>query len=132
MTKRHNPESIWQVPEGFQEIYTHAVEVSAPQRILLMSGQIGVAPDGTIPGRFDDQCHQSMDNVEALLAAAEMPLKNVLRVTYYLTSVKNLAALADARKARWGSTEPPAVTTLVVAALARPELLVEIEVTAGC
>ncbi len=131
MFKRHNPESIWPVPESFQEIYAHAVEVSAPQKLLLISGQIGIAPDGTVPARFDDQCHQATDNVEALLAAAEMSAKNILRVTYYLTSVENLTALADIRRTRWGSKEPPAVTTLVVAGLARPELLVEIEVTAG-
>jgi enamine deaminase RidA (YjgF/YER057c/UK114 family) len=37
----------------------------------------------------------------------------------------------ELRRKRWASPTPPAVTTLVVAALARPELLIEIDVTAA-
>ena len=131
MLKRHNPESVRKVPGAFQGIYAHAVEVSEPRKLLLMSGQIGVAPDGTTLGSFDEQCHQAMNNVEALLVESDMSLKDILRVTYYVTSAENLPALTKLRKARWGSAEPPAVTTLVVAALAKPDLLVEIEVTAS-
>ena len=131
MLKRYNPESIWQIPGPFQEIYTHAVEVTSPEKILLVSGQIGVAPDGAVPDLFDNQCHQAMENVEALLAAASLSKTDILRVTYYLVHSENLVSLSNIRKNRWGSAEPPAVTTLVVAALAQPKLLIEIEVTAG-
>ena len=131
MLKDYNPDTVREVPERFRGIYSHAVEVSAPQKLLLLSGQIGVTPDGTTLPSFDEQCHQAMDNVEALLVAAGMSLNNVLRVTYYLTSAENLAALTKARRSRWGSSKAPAVTTLVVAALAGPELQVEIEVTAA-
>lgn len=131
MLKRHNPATVREVRGPFQGIYTHAVEISAPQRLLLVSGQIGISPDGTTLATFDEQCHQAMSNVEAILAAADMSVKDVLRVTYYLTDAENLGALAAIRKARWLSDEPPAVTTLVVAALADPDLKVEIEVTAS-
>ena len=131
MLKDYNPDTVREVPEKFQGIYTHAVEVAAPRKLLLLSGQIGVAPDGTTLPSFEEQCHQAMDNVEALLAAADMSLNDVLRVTYYVTSADNLAALTAARRSRWGSSKAPAVTTLVVAALAGPDLLVEIEVTAA-
>ena len=129
--KRLNPKSVWQVPPSFQKIYAHAIEISTPEKLLLISGQIGVAPDGTVPNSFEAQCRQAMNNVEALLAAAEMSARNILRVTYYVTDSQNLTALSDVRQDRWGSTEPPVVTTLVVAALARPDLLIEIEATAG-
>ncbi len=131
MLRRHTPASIRAVPDAFQKIYTHAVEIAAPQRLILLSGQIGVAPDGSTLATFEKQCEQAMSNVEALLAAANMSVPDILRVTYYLTDANDLAALSAIRKARWGSDEPPAVTTLVVAALAKPDLLVEIEVTAG-
>ena len=131
MLKRHTPDSIRSVPATFQTIYTHAVEIAAPQRLLLMSGQIGVAPDGRTLETFEAQCEQAMTNVEALLASADMSVSDILRVTYYLTNVDDLPALSALRTARWGSDEPPAVTTLVVAALAKPGLLVDIEVTAG-
>jgi hypothetical protein len=42
-----------------------------------------------------------------------------------LTRAVDLPTLGELRRKRWASATPPAVTTLVVAALARPELLVE-------
>ena len=131
MLKRLAPDTIRKVPPSFQKIYTHAVEISAPQRLVFMSGQIGVAPDGKVLESFNEQCHQAMANVEALLADAGMTQANMLRVTYYLTDAENLTALGQIRTARWGSEQPPAVTTLLVAGLATPELLVEVEVVAG-
>ncbi len=128
---RHNPDALWPVPEAFQTIYSHGLEVSGANRLMFLSGQIGVAPDGTVPSDFDGQCRQAMANVEALLSAADLSLHNALRITYYLTNPSHLAALTARRQERWSSAEPPAVTTLVVSALARPELLIEIEVIAG-
>ncbi len=72
-----------------------------------------------------------MTNVEELLAAAKMAISDIVKVTYYLTRPTDLPALSEARTRRWKSDAPPAVTTLVVAALARPDLLIEIEVTAA-
>jgi len=131
MLKRLAPDTIRKVPPPFQKIYTHAVEISAAQRLVFMSGQIGVAPDGETLDSFDAQCRQAMANVEALLNDAGMTRANMLRITYYLTDAQNLPSLGEIRNTRWGSDQPPAVTTLVVAALAAPELLVEIEVVAG-
>ncbi len=131
MLQRLTPHTIRKVPSGFERIYTHAVEVSEPKRLLFMSGQIGIAPDGKVAESFDAQCNQAMANVEALLVEAAMTRANMARVTYYLTDADNLAALGIIRNTRWGSDQPPAVTTLVIAALASPELLVEIEVVAG-
>jgi 2-iminobutanoate/2-iminopropanoate deaminase len=116
--KRHEPATIWQVPEGFRGIYAHAV-------------QVGVEPDGSVPVSFAAQCERAMTNVEALLADAGMTGADMIKVNYYLTRPADLPSLADIRNRRWASEAPPAVTTLVVAALARPELLIEIEVTAA-
>jgi enamine deaminase RidA (YjgF/YER057c/UK114 family) len=56
---------------------------------------------------------------------------DIIKVIYYLTRADDLAMLSEIRRRRWSAKYPPAVTTLVVAALARPELLVEIEVLAA-
>lgn len=72
-----------------------------------------------------------MANVEELLAAANMAISDIIKVNYYLTRAADLPALSEARTRRWKTGSPPAVTTLVVAALARPDLLIEIEVTAA-
>jgi hypothetical protein len=68
----HNPASIWQVPDAFRSIYSHVAEVGRPGRMLFISGQFGVAPDGKLAKDFPEQCEQAMDNVEALLAAAAL------------------------------------------------------------
>jgi 2-iminobutanoate/2-iminopropanoate deaminase len=129
--KRHEPASMWQVPQGFRGIYAHAVQVRTPARLLVISGQIGVEPDGSVPVSFAGQCERAMTNVEALLADADMAVSDIIKVNYYLTRPADLPSLAEIRNRRWASESPPAVTTLVVAALARPELLIEIEVTAA-
>ena len=42
-----NLPGVWQVPDTFRSIYSHAVEVGNPGRVLFISGQFGVAPPGT-------------------------------------------------------------------------------------
>jgi len=72
-----------------------------------------------------------MDNVEALLAAVGMTRANVVKLTYFLTRASDAAELGAIRRARWARAEPPAVTAIVVSALARPEYLIEIEAVAA-
>lgn len=131
MPQRLNPPSIRPVGNDFKGIYTHAVALEAPQKLFFISGQIGVDPQGVTHESFEDQCHEAMASVETLLSAVDLSMNDMLRVVYYLTKAENLPALTKIRQARWGGSEAPAVTTLVIAALARPEYLVEIEVTAG-
>lgn len=125
-----NPSSVWQVPEGFRGVYTHATEVSSATRQLFVSGQFGVRPDGSLPQAFAEQAGQAMDNVEALLAAAAMDFSNVVKLTFFLTRSADAPELVKIRAGKWGNGQPPAVTVVTVSALARPEYLVEIEATA--
>lgn len=131
MLTRLAPDTVRAVPEQYRGIYTHGTLIEAPTRYLHLSGQIGVAPDGMTHANFVDQCHQAIDNVEALLADVNMTTADIVRVVYFVTDAENLSALSQVRQARWNQGHAPAVTTLVVAALAAPDLLVEIEVTAA-
>jgi 2-iminobutanoate/2-iminopropanoate deaminase len=128
---RHNPEAVWPVPESFRSIYAHGVELRSNARLLFVSGQIGIAPDGSLAPDFAAQCEVAMTNVEALLAAAAMMHTNIVKLVFYLTRAVDLPMLGELRRKRWASSTPPAVTTLVVAALARPGLLVEIDAIAA-
>ena len=128
---RHNPEAVWPVPESFRSIYAHGVELRGNARLLFVSGQIGIAPDGSLAPDFAAQCEVAMTNVEAMLAAAAMTHTNIVKLVFYLTRAVDLPMLGELRRNRWASSTPPAVTTLVVAALARPGLLVEIDATAA-
>ena len=125
-----NPSTVWQVPQEFAAVYTHAAEVTLGSKLLFVSGQFGVRPDGHIPENFVDQAEQAMENIEALLAASDMSLSNLAKLNYYLTRSTDAPALVKLRAEKWGAASPPAVTVLTVSALARPEYLIEIEATA--
>jgi len=130
-TKAHNPSTVWTVPEAFRAIYSHAHESAAGARMLFVSGQFGVAPDGSLPGGFAEQVEVAMDNVEALLASAGMTKDNLVKLNYYLTRAADASVLGEIRRRRWSSAKPPAVTAIVVVSLARGEYLIEIEAVAA-
>jgi enamine deaminase RidA (YjgF/YER057c/UK114 family) len=45
MNRRHTPDTV-AAPFG---TYSHAVEVPAGSRLLYISGEVGVLPDGSVP-----------------------------------------------------------------------------------
>lgn len=131
MIERLNPPTVRPVPRDFAGIYAHAVALHRPERLVCIAGQIGVSGDGKTDDDFEGQCHRAMDNVEAILDAAGLVAGDIVRVVFYVTDPADLPTLTEIRRQRWHSAEPPAVTTLVVAGLAAPELRVEIEIMAG-
>ncbi len=75
------------------------------------------------------QAHKAMDNVEMLLAEAGVGLAQICKVTVYLTDIRYREPVYRALGERMPGVYP-VFTGLVVQALARPEWLVEIDVTA--
>src|SRR6516162_8408247 len=109
----HNPANVWQVPDKFRSIYSHAAEVGKPpDRVLFISGQFGIAPDGKLAEDFERQCEQAMTNIEALLAAAKMTTANVVKLTYYATHPSDFPALVQIRQRRWALEPAPLVTAI--------------------
>ena len=81
------------------------------------------------PGDPAGQTEQTMANVELLLEEAGSSLDQVCRIVVYLTDVRHREAVYRTM-GKWLKGVFPCSTGLVVSALARPEWLVEIEVTA--
>jgi enamine deaminase RidA (YjgF/YER057c/UK114 family) len=75
------------------------------------------------------QTAQAMDNVELLLSEAGAELGDICKCTVYLTDIRYREAVYRVLGERLRGVFP-AFTGVVVAALARPEWLVEIDVTA--
>jgi enamine deaminase RidA (YjgF/YER057c/UK114 family) len=117
-----NPPTVWQVPETFKSVYSHAVEVRDVNRLLMISGQFGVTPDGDLAADFATQCEQAIDNVEALLAASGMTTSNIAKLTYYVTSASNFPELVAIRQKRWARQPAPAVTAIVVSGPRAPNI----------
>lgn len=127
--RSHNPSTVWTVPEQFRTIYSHALEVPVASRHLYVSGQFGISGNGVMHADFPQQLDQAMSNVEALLATAGMSKSDIVKTTFFLTRKEDLPLLGEGRRRRWASDTPAAVTVIVVAGLARPNALVEVEVT---
>lgn len=110
--------------------YSHAIEVVARSRLLFISGQIAIAPDGSCATDFATQARQCWRNLTAVLAEAEMTLSDVVKIQAFLTRSSDLGEYRSIRNEMVGSTRP-AHTLLVVSALGRPEWLVELEAVAA-
>ena len=124
--KTYNPNTVF-APTG---PFSHGVETPGGARWLHISGQIGVAPDGKVPADFEAQAVQCWRNVKAVLAAAGMGVENLVKCTHFVTRAEDVAAYGKIRAKELGEARP-ASTLLVISALARPELLVEVEAIAA-
>lgn len=124
--RRMNPETI-APPVG---AYSHAIELSPEARRLYISGQVGIAPDGRTGADAREQAQIAWDNLLAILAAADMGLNNLVKVTAYLTDPADLPAYGEVRSKVLGDARPCS-TLLFVPVLARPEWKVEIEAVAA-
>jgi len=121
---RTNPPAV-RAPVG----YTHAIQVTGDYRRLIISGQVGVALDGTVPSGPEGQIAQALANLRAVLTAHEMTVQNVVKITAFLTDRGLLSAYRSARGAMFGD-HAPASTLLFVAGLADPAWVFEIEAEA--
>jgi enamine deaminase RidA (YjgF/YER057c/UK114 family) len=119
---RHNP---FPVASGFESIYSHGVEVPPASRLLFISGQIGVTPTGETLEGFRAQFEQAIANLSVVLTQAKMTHADLVKLTFFVTRAGDLRELGEIRHQLLAAGT--AVTTLVVAALARPDLLVEVE-----
>lgn len=105
----------------------------APARIVFCAGQAAMDADGlpTHPGDLRAQLETALNNLEAVLAGADMTLANVVRLTCYTTNVSGVMSNYDVITNRLGKHDVrPPLTLVGVTALAIPELLVELEATA--
>jgi len=108
--------------------HVHAMEVERPDRILYVSGTMGLDV-GAQPGKtLAEQLDLVWSNIRTILAAADMTVANIARVTSYLRDAayaeENAAARVRALEGRLVPTTAIAVQTLV------EDWLVEVEVIA--
>jgi len=110
--------------------YSHSAIVDEAARWVLLSGQVGTRPDGTLAPTPEEQCAVAMANIRALLEDAGMGPANIVKMTVFLTDPAIIPAYRAARLAAFGEGFAPASTLLIVAGLATPDHKVEIEAIA--
>src|SRR6266849_668575 len=110
--------------------YSQGIEAPAASRWLHVSGQVGVRPDGTVEQGFTAQAERAWDNLLTILATAGMGPADLVKVNVYLTRAGDLAESRRIRDAKLAGAAP-ASTLAVVAALASPNWLFEVEAVAA-
>ena len=122
MLKRHNPATV----AAPFSCYSHGVETPDKARWLVISGQVGVTPEGKVLNGAKEQIEQAWRNLLNVLRAAGMGPHDLVKVTIFLTDRAHLQILRDTRDAMLEGAAP-ASTLIYVAGLASPDWLVEIE-----
>lgn len=96
---------------------------------MAISGQVALGPDGEIVGAGDAgaQARQVFANLKLCLEAAGATFADVVKLNFYVTDIGILPAVRTARDEHVDTDNPPASTAVQVAALFKPELLLEVE-----
>ncbi|HEY0580570.1 MAG TPA: RidA family protein [Chloroflexota bacterium] len=117
------------LPES--QLYSHVV-VAPAGRLIFIAGQVAQDARGEIvgPGDFGAQATQVFENLKKALAAAGTDLSHLVKINIYVTDARFRDPLRDINR-RYLPTDKPVSTLLVVAALARPEYLIEIDAIAA-
>ena len=126
MNIKHTPSTV-APPFG---PYSHAVEVSPNSRLLYISGEVGVLPDGIVPEGIEAQADASWRNIISILEDAGMSIDDLVKITTYLASSDCVVA-AGAARAQYLADARPASATLIIGGFVKPEWLVEIEAVAA-
>ena len=110
--------------------YSNTVLVEGAARRLLVSGQVGLTPEGRLDHDGEAQIGQALANLGAILSAHDMGPRNVVKVTLFVTDPELIPLWREARDAFFDGYAP-ASTLLVVAGLADPRFQVEVEAEAA-
>jgi enamine deaminase RidA (YjgF/YER057c/UK114 family) len=87
--------------------FDQAELIEKHQRLLVRSGQDAVDPDGNPqhPGDLAAQLELALDNLEAVLAAADMTLANIVRLNVYTTDLDEYFKHFESLNERFGSSD---------------------------
>jgi 2-iminobutanoate/2-iminopropanoate deaminase len=99
--------------------------------LLFISGQAAIDQTGRIVGvgDFEAQAKQAFENLDRVLRAGGSSLRNVVKVTIFLTDMTNFDRIVTLR-GQWFTAPYPADTIVEVRSLYSPDAMIEIEAIA--
>jgi enamine deaminase RidA (YjgF/YER057c/UK114 family) len=110
--------------------YSDAIEAAPNQRWLFTSGTPGMDAAGILPADITLQAELAWGHILTMLERAGMSVGDLVKITQYLTRAEDIPAYAKVRARMLGAARPASMM-LVVAALPRPDFLLEIEAVAA-
>ena len=126
MKQFRNPQDVHK-PLGS---YSHQIEITGNERILVLSGQVGIREDGTLPEDPLEQTDVAFENIFRNLRAANMDVKDLVKIMYYLVGEIDTTKRRELTASKLQGHQPCS-TLLYVAALATPAVRVEIDAWAS-
>jgi enamine deaminase RidA (YjgF/YER057c/UK114 family) len=81
-------------------------------------------------GNFLEQCRYSYDKIKRVLGHHGATLRDVVKITTYITDLRHRLTLGQCVKDTWDGVVFPTNTLIGVAALAFPEMIIEVDATA--
>ncbi|UCH39070.1 MAG: RidA family protein [Gammaproteobacteria bacterium] len=120
-----NPENVVKPASNYAQGVVHA----AGAERMVISGQLGLRPDGSLEEGLRAQMERAWSNVFAVMAAGGFEREHLLRATIYVTVPGQVGLYREVRDEMLAGHRC-ANTYLEISALAAPEFLVEIEAEA--
>jgi enamine deaminase RidA (YjgF/YER057c/UK114 family) len=124
----------WYAADGVYDPPSHAqaVKVTGAQTLLFVSGQVAFDElGGPAHGRdFAAQAREVFRSLQAQVEAGGATLRDVVQLTTYLTDIRYREQLVPIREEYFGR-KLPAHTQVAIAALGRPEWLIEVDAIAA-
>ena len=116
--------------DGLAEPISHYTDAVRFGDFLFISGVAPLDQDGKLVGEVLAQANQVFDNLEKVLTAAGASFSDIVKVTVFLTDVRDRTVINPVRQKQFGSARP-ASTLIGVSELAIPGMKIEIEAVAG-
>jgi enamine deaminase RidA (YjgF/YER057c/UK114 family) len=122
-----NPDTLPRNPA-----FSQAIVVRNPSTTIYVGGQNAISPNAEIVGdTIQEQVTRTLANVEQALAAADASVDDVVRWTISVVDGQDLQAAFGSFRERYPSLAyPPTISVQIVAGLANPGFLVEIDAIA--
>jgi aminoacrylate peracid reductase len=123
--------TAYQPPDSFVpagKTYSHGIIVEGATKTLYVAGQTSRDPQGNIVCRGDaaGQTRQVLQNMKKVVEGAGGRMEDIAKTTVYITDIQYREAVTKVRQ-EFFRGDPPANTLVVIAGLADPAFLVEIE-----
>jgi len=119
-------------PDGMPPTNGYSHVAIAHGEVVFISGQVPVDADGEVVSADPSaQVEQVFTNLRTALAAAGLDFSHVVKLTYYLVDLADLAVVREVRDRFIDVERPPASSLIQVAGLVSPAFRVEIDAVAS-
>jgi enamine deaminase RidA (YjgF/YER057c/UK114 family) len=122
-------------PDGLSRnpAFSHVVTTQGNGKTIYIGGQNSVNAKGEIVGKGDIamQTEQVMKNLQTALSACAATFDNLVKLSIYIVQGQDIRSGFQASQKFFANLKnPPSISVLIVAGLANPDFLVELDATA--